>query len=170
MISRHALLILAMLLPACTASSAGQSPPTSDDDPEHHEETTTNTETDEEQRQPSTYEGVADERAPYDRHYDASELFDAVCAGCHGVDGDGDAPIDDAFSFATPADEWTHSPTVDGILMTLDDGVHDTAMREFPEYKDLDRQLLAEYVLELRHALQLEQEQQQQDQQDQQEK
>ncbi len=99
------------------------------------------------------YAGSPYERAPYDREYDASELFEAVCADCHGEAGDGDAPIEAPFSFATPAQEWTNGPTVDGILITLEDGIHDTAMREFPEYKNVDREKLADYILELRYAL-----------------
>ena len=99
------------------------------------------------------YAGSPYERPPYDREYDASELFEAVCADCHGEAGDGDAPIEDPFSFGAPAQKWTNGPTVDGILITLEDGIHDTAMREFPEYKNVDREKLAEYILELRYAL-----------------
>lgn len=106
----------------------------------------------------SSYEGSPYEVAPYDRSYDAADLYGAMCAACHGEDGDGNAPIPDAFSFATTAALWTNGPTVDGILLTLEDGIHHSAMRSFPEYQDFDRVALAEYILDLRRALAVDEE------------
>ena len=90
---------------------------------------------------------------PYDQQYDVSELYGAVCVDCHGEQGDGAGYLEDGFSFASPAEEWSNGPHVDGILRTLEDGIHETAMRDFPQYKDSDRIELAEYILDLRRAL-----------------
>ncbi len=94
-----------------------------------------------------------DKPPPYDREYDISEVFNKMCAGCHGEAGDGDGPDGNGLAYDTPADEWNNGPTIDGILLTLEDGVHGTAMRDFPEFKNVDREKLAEYVLDLRQAL-----------------
>lgn len=94
-----------------------------------------------------------DKPPPYDLEYDISEVYEQMCAGCHGETGDGHGPEGEGRAFGAPADEWNNGPTVDGILATLEEGIHDTAMRDFPEFKDVDRVELAEYVLDLRHAL-----------------
>ena len=98
-------------------------------------------------------EAPPDHPPPYDRQYDIAEVYDEACASCHGDDGDGQGYDEVTFSYATPADEWTNGPTVDGILDTLEDGIHDSAMQEFPQFKDADRVELAEYVIDLRYAL-----------------
>ena len=46
-----------------------------------------------------------------------------------------------------------YGPTVDDIIITLEDDIHTSPMRAFPEYKDVDRLELAECVLDLRRAL-----------------
>ena len=90
---------------------------------------------------------------PPDRRYDISEVYAEACVACHGERGGGDGTEEEGFSFDTPADEWTNGPTVDGILKTLDDGIHDTPMQQFEQFTNEDRIELAEYVIDLRHAL-----------------
>lgn len=124
-------------------------------------ETEQGAESEEEERSAATEEGgdahtgvAPDEHMPpYDREYDISEVYAEACVDCHGEDGDGDGTVEQGFSFGSESDEWTNGPTVDGILITLDDGIHDTAMQEFPQFLDDDRVELAEYVLELRYEL-----------------
>ncbi len=94
-----------------------------------------------------------DRPPPHDLEYDISEVYAQVCADCHGQLGAGDGPAGEGFAFDNPADRWTNGPTADGILKTLEDGIHDTAMRDFPQFKDVDRVALAEYILDLRYAL-----------------
>lgn len=94
---------------------------------------------------------LAEPLAPYDRAYDVSELYEAVCADCHGVDGD--VRQAGGFWYGAPAQAWTNGPTVDGVLVTLEEGIHASAMRSFPEYNDADRVELGEYVLDLRRGL-----------------
>lgn len=90
---------------------------------------------------------------PPDRNYDISEVYATTCVDCHGHRGDGDGTENQGFNFAAPADEWTNGPTVDGILDTLDDGIHDSAMQRFPQFSTQDRIELAEYVIDLRYEL-----------------
>ncbi len=99
------------------------------------------------------YPEELDTPPPHDRHYDVAQIYDAICASCHGDDGDGQGLTEEGFAFDAPEEEWTNSPSVDGILRTLEDGIHDTAMQQFPEFADADRVQLAEHVLDLRHAL-----------------
>ncbi len=89
---------------------------------------------------------------PYELEYDISEVYAVACVSCHGDKGDGDGAQQEGFGFDTPANEWTNGPTVDGILQTLEDGIHDSAMREFPQFTNQDRVELAEYIIDLRHA------------------
>ena len=96
------------------------------------------------------------ERRPYDEHYDIGEVYEAVCVDCHGMRGDGVGVLAGGFSFGAPEEEWNNGPTVDGILQTLEDGIHESAMREFPEFPDADRLELADYILELRELLKME--------------
>ncbi len=94
------------------------------------------------------------DRNPDDIQYDSSEVYSRVCVTCHGKKGDGRGLEIELFSFGSPEEEWSNGPTVDGILLTLEDGVHDSSMRAFPDLSDADRIALAEYILELRAALQ----------------
>lgn len=90
---------------------------------------------------------------PRDRQYDISEVYQEGCVSCHGERGDGQGTEQEAFSFDTPATEWTNDPSIDGILQTLEYGIHDTAMQQFPRLTNDDRVALAQYVLELRLEL-----------------
>ena len=104
----------------------------------------------EEQLDEGTFDRGAEILGP-DR--DGSEVYGLICVSCHGKSGDGRGLEIQLFSFGAPEEEWSNEPTVDGILRTLEDGIHDSSMRAFPEYRDVDRVKLAEYVLELREAL-----------------
>ncbi len=96
---------------------------------------------------------------PYDRRpdeaadYDATDLYNRICVTCHGDAGDGQGMALQLFSFGAPEEEWRNGPTVEGVLITLDEGLHGTSMRPFPEYTEEDRRRLAAYILELREAL-----------------
>lgn len=158
MIQIHRLLpiVCAVLVVAgCSTQPAADSSSSAtdgDEPPRDHESTPKATEADGQEDgavDPPPY----DKPPPPDREYDISEVYAQMCASCHGDRGEGDGVDDDGFAFDTPADEWTNSPTVGGILDTLEDGIHDTAMRDFPQFKDVDRVELAEYVIDLRHAL-----------------
>ena len=94
-----------------------------------------------------------DRRPDEARSYDRSELYNRVCVTCHGPDGDGQGLAIQLFSFGAPEAEWRNGPTIEGIVITLEEGFHHTSMRPFPEYSEADRVALAEYVLELREAL-----------------
>ena len=140
-----------LLIAGCSTGSAAESEADADSADDNGEEHRSVEAPDEE---PALDEAAPpDPPAPYDREYDISEVYAGACASCHGDDGDGRSEVEETFSYATPADEWSNGPTVDGILDTLEDGIHDSAMQEFPQFKDADRVELAEYVIDLRHAL-----------------
>lgn len=129
-----------------TAESPQTSAPAEESEPQSHSD------------RPSTDE-AEDYEEPFDRspdefgHYDSSEIYSRVCVTCHGKKGDGKGLEIELFSFGSPEEEWSNGPTVDGILLTLEDGVHDSSMRAFPDLSDADRVALAEYILDLREAL-----------------
>ena len=81
------------------------------------------------------------------------EVYERVCVTCHGKTGDGKGLGQQLFGFDTPANEWKNGPSVDGILITLEAGIHDTSMKAFPDYGDVERRAVAEYVLLLRAQL-----------------
>jgi len=84
---------------------------------------------------------------------DGAELYGRVCVTCHGTDGDGKGLEQPLFSFGSPEQDWKNGPTVEGILTTLSEGVHDTSMAAFPGYGEAERRALATYVLSLRAEL-----------------
>ncbi|MFP4600190.1 MAG: c-type cytochrome [Persicimonas sp.] len=156
----RSLFVVAALIIGCSTSSGADAPSsTVEDEPPAAEESAAEEsaveESDEaaENASEADYPAAYDKPPPYDRDYDISEVFNKMCAGCHGEAGDGDGPDGNGLAYDTPADEWNNGPTIDGILLTLEDGVHGTAMRDFPEFKNVDREKLAEYVLDLRQAL-----------------
>ncbi len=159
--SRRSLpLFFALLLAAgCSTPVADDASATThvdDNDPPTNEEPLPQSEEDKTPLSPDTSDDELsdyDRPPPYDREYDISEVYAQMCASCHGEDGDGDGHLEAGFAFDSPKDQWSNGPTVSGILDTLEDGIHDTAMRDFPEFKDIDRVELAEYILDLRRAL-----------------
>jgi mono/diheme cytochrome c family protein len=84
---------------------------------------------------------------------DGAGIYNRVCVTCHGRTGDGRGLEQELFPFDAPEERWTHGPTVEGILTTLEDGIHETSMQPFPEYGEVERRAVAKYVLELREAL-----------------
>ena len=85
--------------------------------------------------------------------HDGAEIYGRVCVTCHGKDGDGRGLEMELFGFGAPEAEWTNGPSVEGILMTLQDGIHETSMKPFPEYGEAARRAVANHVLELRESL-----------------
>lgn len=138
-------LILLTIFGGCSTQSTAES--SSESAPEQSDEETT--EIDDQTAETD----FPDPPPPDERTYEITEVYAEACVQCHGEDGDGDGTKQEGFSFASPADEWTNGPNVDGIVDTLDDGIHETAMQRFPEFKNEDRIELAEHVLDLRYAL-----------------
>lgn len=82
-----------------------------------------------------------------------AQVYKQVCVTCHGRTGDGRSLDQELFGFDAPADQWTNGPTLEGILQTLDEGIHDSSMTSFADYQEEDREAVARYVLELREFL-----------------
>jgi mono/diheme cytochrome c family protein len=117
--------------------------------------------------EPSTAAQVAEESAGEAEPSDAGPSADAasepvsgeavysrVCVTCHGETGDGQGLEQKLFGFDAPESEWTNGPTIEGIEKTLQEGIHATSMKPFPEYGEAERRAVAEYVLQLRENLQ----------------
>ncbi|MFU8804909.1 MAG: c-type cytochrome [Bradymonadaceae bacterium] len=81
------------------------------------------------------------------------DLYERACMTCHGKTGDGRGLEQELFGFGAPVEAWTHTPSVEGILLTLHDGIHETSMQAFPDFHEAERQAVALYVLELREEL-----------------
>ena len=144
----------ALVIAGCsTQTPADTSSPAPDDEPSQGTESPPEVSEKDEDEKDDVDPLPYDKPAPPDREYDISEVYAQMCASCHGKRGDGDGSAEDGFAFDSPADKWANGPTTHGILDTLEDGIHDTAMRDFPEFKDIDRVELAEYIIDLRHAL-----------------
>lgn len=84
---------------------------------------------------------------------DGEALYEQICVTCHGATGDGMGLEQQLFSFGAPEDQWKNGATIEGILTTLSDGIHDTSMQAFPQYGEPEREAIASYVLELRARL-----------------
>lgn len=82
-----------------------------------------------------------------------AQVYKQVCVTCHGRTGDGRGLEQELFGFDAPANQWTNGPTLEGILQTLDEGIHDSSMTSFADYREEDREAVARYVLELREFL-----------------
>lgn len=130
--TRHIIALFALLVTSCATK-----PPT------HHDATPP----------PPPPDEVQTPTEPAVTPPDGEELYGRVCITCHGPRGDGTGLEQELFSFGSPTDQWTNGPTVDGILTTLGEGVHDTSMQAFPEFGDVERRAIAAYVLELRADL-----------------
>lgn len=90
-------------------------------------------------------------RVPNATH--GAEVYARVCVTCHGKSGDGRGMEMKLFGFDEPAEKWTNGPTVEGIVKTLDQGIHQSSMKPFDDYSEGDRRAVALYVLELRERL-----------------
>ncbi len=152
MTPRPALLIAAIALVALVGLHCSSSPEAADD-PDPEPTPASQPETASQDEPSADYPEELQTPPPHDRDYDIAEVYDAMCASCHGEEGDGEGIAQTGFAFDTPADQWTNRPSVDGILLTLEDGIHDTAMQDFPQFSDVDRVDLAQHILDLRHAL-----------------
>lgn len=84
---------------------------------------------------------------------DGQALYERVCVTCHGPRGDGQGLEQQLFSFAAPESDWKNGASVDGVLVTLADGIHETSMQPFPEFGEVERRAIAAHVLSLRATL-----------------
>ena len=80
-------------------------------------------------------------------------MYEQVCVTCHGKTGDGTGLDQQLFSFAAPEEEWKNGASKDGIIITLAQGTHDSSMQSFAQYREKEREAVADYVLELRASL-----------------
>lgn len=85
--------------------------------------------------------------------HDGATIYERVCVTCHGKTGDGTGLEQKLFGFDAPVEEWTYGPSVEGIMTALNEGIHETSMKPFPEYGEAERRAVAKYVLELRETL-----------------
>lgn len=83
----------------------------------------------------------------------AKQIFDAGCAACHGVTGEGNGPV--SFAVKPPPRNFTKDPfkageSVAEVFGTITNGLPNTRMVGYPQLKDDDRWGLAYYVLSFR--------------------
>lgn len=167
-IKQIALLVVLVAALGCSPAAADESPKDLAESPDTMEQDDSDetVDPDDEDRADSETEHSTEDPAqlppheqphPRDRVYDISEVYAEACVVCHGERGDGKGTEQQTFDFSTPADDWNNAPDVDGILETLEYGVHDSAMQAFPRLTNDDRVALAKYVLDLRYQLQGEQ-------------
>jgi mono/diheme cytochrome c family protein len=101
--------------------------------------------------------GAADSADAAVKIVSGEAIYGHVCVTCHGKTGDGKGLEQQLFSYGAPESKWTNGPTVEGIMKTLQTGVHESSMKPFPQYKKAERRAVAQYVLGLREKLQKEQ-------------